>query len=226
MLREVLRLYSSGRKGGEGVVVTSVSAHVILPHPLLSGTPGIGKIWFGELLLWTLTRLGIPVVYEQALMNLLFFFDPHVREVFSVSRSSTLVWSRDFAEDLGCVHIFDPSASGSAMEPLWVEQFTIVTASPNRLHFKEFLKRVGKLRFLPHWSLDDLMRILPYVELPGELVEKESLLETRFEVVSGIPRKLFDLDRSLLICQKTILEKLRQNMGNVRSLLSLEIGRA
>src|SRR3546814_361940 len=67
------------------------------------------------------------------------------------------------------------------------------------------------------------MRILPYVELPGELVEKESLLETRFEVVGGIPRKLFDLDRSLLICQKTILEKLRQNMGNVRSLLSLEV---
>src|SRR3546814_1735423 len=60
-----------------------------------------------------------------------------------------------------------------SVEPLWVEQFTIVTASPNRIHFKEFLKRVGKLRFLPHWSLDDLMRILPYVELPGELVEKE-----------------------------------------------------
>ena len=217
ILREVLRLYDAKK---QGVVVTSVFIPCVNSH--VSGTPGIGKSWFGELLLWVFTRLGIRVIYEHALTGKWFFFDPASDVVLTSPRSTDLAWPAHFRNDMHAVLLFDPAASGSAVEPLLVDQFTVVTSSPNRLHFKEFYKRASEMRFLPSWTLDDLKRILPFTTLAGSLVQKEVALVERFQVVGGIPRKLFD-DKPVRYWQHQVLGQLRQNVANVRSLLSLEV---
>ena len=189
----------------------------------IRGTPGIGKSWFGELLLWVLIRLGVRVVFEQARASKWFFFDPLSESVVVVSRSTDLAWPPAFRADQGAVLIFDPAASGAAVEPLMVDQFTVVTASPNRLHFKEFLKHSAELRFLPPWSFEDLKSILPFALLSApSIADKEAVLEERFAVVGGIPRKLFD-DKPVRYWQQQILGQLGQNVTNVRSLLSVEV---
>jgi len=177
LVREVLRLYDQ-KKRGHGVVVT--------------GTAGIGKSWFGELLLWIFVRLGFRVIFQQARENQCHFFDPKRRDSVSSAVYSALDWPSDFRQDKDAVLLFDPAASGAAVEPLQVRQFTVVTASPNRQHFKEFLKQVKNLRFLPVWSLDDLARILPFADSDCD----EGALVERYTTIGGIPRLLFDMDKA------------------------------
>ena len=166
--------------------------------------------------------MGVRVVFQQARAALWLFFDPNSDHVQVAAVSTVLGWPKEFSSDLGAVLIFDPAASGSAVEPLLVDQFTVVTASPNRLHFKEFLKTAGQLRFLPFWSSEDLKRILPYCDLPGPLAAKEAVLAERYGVVGGIPRKIFD-DKSTSKWKAELESQLAQHAGNIRSLLSLDI---
>lgn len=186
------------------------------------GTPGIGKSWFGELLLWVLVNMGVRVVFQQARAAKWLFFDLAAEYVYDCDVHTDRWWPKEFSSDMGAVLIFDPAASGSAVEPLLVDQFTVVTASPNRLHFKEFLKTAGQMRFLPFWSREDLKRILPYCDLPGPLAAKEAVLAERYGVVGGIPRKIFD-DKATSKWKAELESQLAQHAGNIRSLLSLDI---
>ena len=97
-----------------------------------------------------------------------------------------------------------------------MDQFTVVTASPNRQHFKEFLKTAGQLRFLPSWSFDDL----PFCNLPGNAAARKRALKELFEVVGGIPRKIFD-DKPLSFWKGKIAGQLKLHATDIRSLLSL-----
>ena len=182
------------------------------------GTPGIGKSWFGELLMWVMVNIGVRVVYQQSLESLWYFFDFGRDYVRCTPISTRLAWPKDFSSDHFACVIFDPAASGAAVVPLKVPQFTVVTASPNRQHFKEFLKYAEELRYMPFWSLSDLYRILPYCNLPGTLAEKRAMLEKRFQVVGGVPRKLFG-STSLDVWQMAIDADLRQEAGGIASML-------
>lgn len=103
-----------------------------------------------------------------------------------------------------------------------VKQFTVVTASPNRLHFKEFLKSAGELRFLPFWSLEDLQRVLPYCDLPGTLLEKEVALAERFDVVGGNMRRIF-ARKTTAEWKSEFTSQVDQHARDIRSLLSAEL---
>ena len=220
MLKEVLQLYE-GKK--LGVVVTCAFSLSRLPSlSLLScrrGTPGIGKSWFGELLLWVLVSAGVRVVYQQARAAMWYFFHSSSEHIYEGDVRTKRWWPQEFSSDLGAFFIFDPAASGTLVEPLLVDQFTVVTASPNRKHFKEFLKGAGQLRFLPSWSLADLERILPFCDLTGNAAARKRVLTERFEIVGGIPRKIFD-NSSLEEWKSIIASELLEHAGDIQSLLA------
>jgi len=165
-----------------------------------------------------LVNLGARVVYQQARASLWLYFDLNSDSVGISPVKTVLGWPQEFSNDIGAFFLFDPAASGYAVEPLLVHQFTVVTASPNRKHFKEFIK-TAQMRFLPSWSLADLDRILPYCNLPGTVAARRKALEERFEIVGGIPRKIFE-NFSSEYWTKTITNELIEHSGGVQLLLA------
>lgn len=165
-----------------------------------------------------LTRLGIRVVYEQAMAKTWYFFDPARKSAQLSFPFRARPWPLVFRADRGAVVIFDPAASGEAVEPLMLPQFTVATASPNRSHFKEFVKRCGEMRYFPPWSLPELLQILPFSPLDGD----RAALEERFAVVGGVPRKIFGTTPTLA-WELLLTGKLSSNVLSVRSLLSRDV---
>ena len=75
-----------------------------------------------------------------------------------------------------------------------VKAVTILVASPARKHYKEFLKYsvTDVLRYLPVWSLEELMKARKSFSLSEEQVEN------RYCLIGGIPRFVLEKEQDLV----------------------------
>ncbi len=149
---------------------------------LLTGPPGIGKSWF---LMYTIYRLAaepsVPkIILHSAKDHTAYLFKPNG----TVSKIRNPV-----GDDLRTVsdkdtwYLFDASEGGDECFPIGV--FTIVTASPNRLHYKGFMKQVGTTKlFMPTWTYDEIATVTRRI-LPNR---SDQELKEWYEHAGGVPR--------------------------------------
>ncbi|TMW57984.1 hypothetical protein Poli38472_013458 [Pythium oligandrum] len=123
---------------------------------IILGNPGIGKTFFGGVILFHLARLGATVVYETAGTDKCYLFSSDTvitglrRNFRHILRKQTTYYVVD------------------AMKPEVNAAKTILLTSPRRSIWYEFNKANGTSRYMPVWSLDELMkcRDLVYPNIP------------------------------------------------------------
>ncbi|KAI3658528.1 hypothetical protein MP638_004839 [Amoeboaphelidium occidentale] len=148
---------------------------------LVTGTPGIGKTLF---LLYAAYRLvterGKTVYLHLALATKMFIVSPD--GVKKISGTST-----GFPKGDDWYYLIDskePSLESCAM--------TILTASPRVKFANEYAKDAKPFYYMPLWTWEELVKFLEAVELQ---VDQDDL-KYRFEILGGVPRKLFEFHSS------------------------------
>ena len=191
---QVCGLIDKRRPKGRGAVVTytSFSYGLIFGNSLCSGTSGIGKSWNANLLLLRAAKERRNVIFESVEKDVAYFFasDGSVRALFRPRQYGP--WP--FQDDLATLYIIDAGAKGVAREPLEINAFTVVLASPNEQNYGQFLKRIGlsALFFLPEWTVEDICAVLPFVEDRVQNdIPNDAAVETRFAKIGGVPRYVF-----------------------------------
>jgi len=164
--------------GGGGVVFT--------------GNPGIGKSWFLNFALWKLLQEEKTVLFESVSQNRLWLFKDGSAELAQTTADIERLRNSE-RENNKAWYLFDPSGN-SPREPMELKKlFTIVAASPNPRHFKQFVKRItlDNKRYVPCWSWEELQKFLPHAAatVAKGLTEDQAL--KHFKIFGGIPRYVY-----------------------------------
>ena len=124
------------------IVVEQMSRGVEGNGVVITGNPGIGKSWFLNYVMMRLARdtkhRHRAVVYESVAYGLIWTLEPSgaVRKMDWRRRSVVKL-----LYDSSTVYLFDPAGNtGDSREPQRCDAFTVVTASPNPVHYKDFKK--------------------------------------------------------------------------------------
>ena len=175
------------------------------PHLVILGNPGIGKTYFGFVILLLLARAGATVVYESGNFKKLYLFTKEI-----VAKGTQY----DFFEILNnpeTYYIVD------AVKPLYYSAKTILLTSPRRSIWHEFNKTNCQPCYMPVWSRNEILkcRELIYSDTPENVVQdcfrrwggiaryvlrfaqvekQQMLLEKAIEIV--------DLDKLVIACGK------------------------
>lgn len=174
----ILDRYKEGRQF-DGVVVT--------------GNPGIGKSSFLSYALTCLAALKIRVVFESTSQHKAWLFDlSREGSVAQEVNTTTTVVEEAFKNELAdrnTVFLFDTDAD-CPREPVKVEAFTIIAASPNKKHFKVFRDRTQPSRtlqlYMPVWILAELLDCHHKTTLYNDLSTDD--VTSGFDTFGGIPR--------------------------------------
>lgn len=174
----ILDRYNEGRQF-DGVVVT--------------GNPGIGKSSFLSYALTCLAALKIRVVFESTSQHKAWLFDfskdDSVPQVVDTDDTKVQVAFKNELADRNTVFLFDTDAD-CPREPIKVEAFTIIAASPNKKHFKVFRDRTQPSRtlqlYMPVWILAELLDCHHKTTLYNGLSTDD--VTSGFNNFGGIPR--------------------------------------
>lgn len=142
------------------------------PHLVILGNPGIGKTFFGFVILLLLARTGATVVYESDFLGKRYLFADNV-----VAQGS----QEDFDSILDqptTYYIVD------ALKPAYYDAMTILLTSPRRSIWYEFDKTDCQSCYMPVWSIEEILkcRELMYSDTPVAVVQD------CFRQWGGIPR--------------------------------------
>ncbi|EEY67030.1 crinkler (CRN) family protein, putative [Phytophthora infestans T30-4] len=131
------------------------------PHLVILGNPGIGKTFFGYVIVLHLVRTNETVVYESGGLKKRFLFAHNV-----VAQGS----QEDF------VHILDQPTTYyivDAVKPAYYPAKTILLTLPRRSIWYEFNKTNCRSCYMPVWSLKEILqcRKLMYSDTPMAVVQ-------------------------------------------------------
>ncbi|KAH9180159.1 hypothetical protein AeNC1_017197 [Aphanomyces euteiches] len=154
------------------------------PHLVILGNPGIGKTFFGFVILLLLAREGATVVYESGVLKQRFLLTNEI-----VAEGS----QQDF------VRILDQPTTYyivDAVQPVEYEARTILLTSPRRSIWYEFNKTSCRSCYMPVWSwgvilqlavVEDCFRrwggIALYVLRYAQVEDQQALLEYAIDMV-------------------------------------------
>jgi NADH dehydrogenase [ubiquinone] 1 alpha subcomplex assembly factor 7 len=148
----------------------------------ITGTPGIGKSVFLFYVLWRLARLEKQpeaIVFHRAQDDgLIYLFTSN-----GCFKTKTLSAVDPFLSKKTTWYLtdtLDPPPTRTIMK-------TILVASPNRKHYKMFLKvhESVPLHYLEPWSLEELLMAAPSYNLPADIVKE------RYHILGGVSRHVF-----------------------------------
>jgi hypothetical protein len=134
----------------------------LTPHLIILGAPGIGKTYFGYLLLLYLARSGATVVYESALEVSLYLLSPD--GVKEGTRQALLPYLR-LSSTFYIVDGMEPFRAAAAK--------TILLTSLRKDIWHQFSKGPCTLRYMPVWSREEIFacRSELYPTLSEDLVD-------------------------------------------------------
>ena len=179
------------------------------------GTPGIGKTSSTPFLIRILLEQKRTVVYHIASSDYIWEFSWTNGKRYNVK-----VYSKDTSFRAipillkpSTFYVFDPGNTDATcvLDPARKAR-TIIVSSPNEGHWggKEFEKLRGTLigffRYLPMWSLHDILKAKCYLSRTPP--SDEELME-RFRQVGGIPRHLFMPEEAFSRCLQSQKEAIR-----------------
>ena len=122
------------------LLATALAIIANTPHLVILGNPGIGKTYFGYVLLLYLARSGVTVVYESGKENARYLFSSN--GIFTGTKD-------DFRSDLSETSTF---YIVDASKPVDVAAKTILLSSPRREVWYKFSDDHCTIRYMPIWS--------------------------------------------------------------------------
>ncbi len=140
----------------------------------LLGNPGIGKSWFHFYLLYKLKKLGATVVFDWKILRHSYLF------------TSTGTTKADEFPELG---LHDTWYLVDSKPPPLVKAFTVLTTSPRRENWRDFLKMPYAVpRWMPVWSPDEIemCRSVFYPTL------SQAKVQQLYDKWGGIPRYVLE----------------------------------
>ncbi|ORY42313.1 hypothetical protein BCR33DRAFT_718472 [Rhizoclosmatium globosum] len=148
----------------------------------ITGNLGIGKSVFLFYLMWRLRAQGVKTIVLHRAKD--------GSNIFVFSETGCFIFTdlndvkRTYLYDKNTWYLTDTLPNG----PCAVSAITVVVASPARKHYKEFLKfwKSHPLLYLPVWNPSELLLARKLYDVSAEDVE------TRFHLIGGIPRFVFD----------------------------------
>ena len=151
---------------------------------LVTGIPGVGKSFFAAFLM--LHYKGCTIIYEDAKRNARWLICPGA----PVEEGSLA----DFVDELKqatTIYLCDVGGQNSP-EPLICNALTIVLASPDPSHFREWLKKGGVTLYMPMWSAEEVTAVVPTVYPERTLADRvTSIYPGRFKLHGGVARTIF-----------------------------------
>lgn len=153
---------------------------------VVTGTPGIGKSYFGYFLLYELRKQGKTVVYQAGGKGWFRFSDKGVAWADAKSGFSTFSAAK-YLSDQSAWLLCDPPEREDAWDGF--SGVTVALMSPNRKRFQGLVKREKMVKFvMPPWSLKELQecRVCSFPTLSDDDVK------VAFDVVGGVARRVFD----------------------------------
>ena len=165
----------------------------------LDGNPGVSKSWFQLYMLYRfVNRPPTPVVLivRQEGENKVTFFDLQQSRAF-VTNNMRCLHILDYLKTEEVVYMMEPDSS--IREPYTSDIKMLISASPDKRCFKEFVKRGASMLYMPVWKLEELQTIGADVyartapEERNVLLTQEEIKE-RYEHFGGIIRYVISTD--------------------------------
>ncbi|PKK65793.1 hypothetical protein RhiirC2_868652 [Rhizophagus irregularis] len=158
----------------------------------ITGNPGIGKTYFGRLLLITLLKKGKTVLMDHKDFTL--YINPKEKMTFRVNTDEYKLFAQD--SDTWCII--------DEREPQISHDFNvgklIMVSSPKKELIKDFVKASKcKSMYMPVWEKDE---VLDYCELLK--IDSITLVMEKFKLCGGIARLIFDPSMNLKCIEKII----------------------
>ena len=170
-------------------IQAAVGDRVPMNGYLVTGDPGVGKSGFLSYELYQAATSDRDVVFESVAFCRVW----HFSRTGSVTEVDGDVQTIVAARDVETLFLFDPAGALSAREPVRVNAFTLICASPNRSRYHNFLKHTQDscvnpgVAYMPQPSLDELqeMRAAAFAAVPAAAVDE------RFALFGGVARFAF-----------------------------------
>ncbi|CAG8532944.1 4828_t:CDS:2 [Rhizophagus irregularis] len=158
----------------------------------ITGNPGIGKTYFGRLLLVTLLKKGKTVLMDHKDFTL--YINPKEKMTFIVNTDEYKLFAQD--SDTWCII--------DERKPQISHDFNvgklIMVSSPKKELIKDFVKASKcKSMYMPVWEKDE---VLDYCELLK--IDSITLVMEKFKLCGGIARLIFDPSMNLKCIEKII----------------------
>jgi len=184
------------------------------PAVLITGSPGIGKSMSSLPALVRGLALGQAGPAPPVIIIELRQLDTVLKVSFNVDPASGIatgvvsgqmvpieafhVAIEPALQDPSTVYIVDPTSRGGSKvgSPADVRARTVVIASPNSDHYKDFKKRRPSplSLYLEHWTLEEVLAARPYIS--RDVTEQEVV--ERWQQQGGNPRVVFDTADSFM----------------------------
>ncbi|OQR82290.1 crinkler (CRN) family protein, partial [Thraustotheca clavata] len=131
------------------------------PHLVVLGNPGIGKTYFGFMILLLLARAGESVVYESGVLGRRFLLTTNM-----VAEGSQNDFNRILSQTT-TYYIVD------GVKPLYCPAKTILVTSPRRSIWFEFNKTNSQTCYMPVWTMQEVLkcRELMYTNVSEVIVQ-------------------------------------------------------
>ncbi|CAB4417411.1 unnamed protein product [Rhizophagus irregularis] len=157
---------------------------------LIIGNPGIGKTYFGRLMLVELLKRGKKVLFDNKDCTL--YIDPN-GSVYRPNSYEYKLFAQ--AKDTWCIIDGRPPQISHD----WSAGKFIMVSSPKRDIIKDFDKPTCKTFYMPTWDEDELLEC--WKSLYESKITEETI-KRKFNLCGGIPRWIFDsLTDSKIICE-------------------------
>jgi hypothetical protein len=165
-------------------------------HALVTGNPGIGKSRSMTYLLRMLLQNGKTVIYQARKDERYYAFIPPEGHK---EGSEYKVWSCDSNgfKTSDCV-VLQNGYNYCLIDPdtpdriVGISAHIVLSASPNRAHFKEFLKLANTIPWcMPIWKKEELKALQPYLEIEKDLKLTDKDFEARYFDFGGRIRFMY-----------------------------------
>ena len=147
---------------------------------LITGNPGIGKTYFGRLMLVELLKIGKKVLFDSKDCTL--YIDPN-GNTYRVNSYEYKLFAQ--AKDTWCIIDGRPPQISHD----WSAGKFIMVSSPQRDIIKDFDKPRCKTFYMPTWDEDELLECWKSL-YKSEITEET--IKRKFNLCGGIPRWIFD----------------------------------
>jgi hypothetical protein len=155
----------------------------------ITGNPGIGKSLFLFYIMWrisSMSSVGSVILHRAKDRGLIYVFE------------NERCWrTRNLGDIDEALFLSNTWYLTDTLDPIpgEVKAVTILVSSPSEKHYNEFLKYPSNdsLRYLPVWTLEELMQAAPLYQLSTEVVER------RYCIIGGIPRYVLEKSSEDLI---------------------------
>ena len=190
-------------------------------NSVLTGNPGTSKSWFHWYILYCVVNGKVNrfklIVRQVAENKLVFIFPEFDRVYYTLSVREGVTLLSMYVQPDAALLLVEPA--DSLKEPQITGISTILTCSPDKRRYKEFLKKGAAKHYMPVWKLDELQLVAAHIrERTNDKFLKEALtpegIRKRYHCFGGIFCYVIPVNKTVLT---TVESEQRTALGNAKA---------